>query len=162
MVRRMLATTCFLWLMLGGVAAAQNYATSDIPLEVDSGTLEAGDVLNLNAEGFEPDSAVDVVLIEGDGSEQILAELTADDAGAISGEVTIPDDFSGDGALVARGTASDGGTQVLGVAVEKGQVQDLARTGAGETTQWLFGLGVASIAAGSLMVLSYRSRLRKA
>lgn len=161
MARRILAATCFLWLILGGVAGAQTYATSDTPLDVDSSTLAGGDVLTVSGEGYEPGSTVEVVLVEADGSEEGLAEFTADDSGAFSGEVTIPSGFSGNGSLIARGAAADGGTQVLGVAVENGAVGSLASTGAGETTRWLFGFGVASIVAGSVLVLGYRSRLRK-
>lgn len=160
-MKRLIAITAAFWLLLGGVAAAQ-YATSDVPLDVDVATLEAGDTLTAGGGGFEPGSNVEVVVIAPDGTETVLAEFTADENGDVSGQVTIPADFAGDGTLVARGTSVDGGTQVLGVSIVRGEVENLARTGAGATTHWAFSIGVTTIVAGSLVLLFDHYRVRRA
>lgn len=170
--RRMFAMVFALVLMSGGTAAAQNYDTTgdsngnttennaDSTDGADSPGLAAGDVITIDRSGFEPGSTVQIILIYDDGTERVLAEFIADASGAILGEVTIPDDFDGNGSLVTAGVSSDGAGQVLGAEVVNGEVGDPS-SGGSSSIKWLFGAGAAALSAGALFLFLNRLRLRQ-
>ena len=70
-------------------------------------------------------------------------------------------DFEGTGVLFARGTSADGGTRVLGIAINGGSVEQLAFTGSSGNTRWMVGAAVALIifGAGALFTGSRRQSL---
>lgn len=159
-MKRFLAITTALWLLLGAVAGAQTYAQSEGSLDIGTNTVNAGDTITVTGDGFAPDSEIEILLSVA-GTDTVLGTATADATGAFSTEITIPADFEGTGVLFARGTSADGGTRVLGIAINGGSVEQLAFTGSSGNTRWMVGAAVALIifGAGALFTGSRRQSL---
>jgi hypothetical protein len=159
-MKRVLAITASFWLLFGAVAGAQSYTESEGGLTVDPTSVAAGDTVPVSGDGFSPNTDVEVVLSLSDGTEVILGSATAGEDGAFSTEVDIPDNFDGNGVLFARGTSADGGTRVLGVRLNGGQVGQLAFTGASSRTPWLISGSAALIIVGTgALLLGNRRRV---
>lgn len=157
-MKRILVLTATIWLLLGSTAGAQSYTQSEGPLDTGGAdTLNAGDTVEVCGDGFEAGGEVEVLLDDGTG-ETSLGTGTADDSGTACVEVTLPDDFGGDGVLYMRGNSEDGGTRVLGIELRDGQVGQLAFTGTSSSTRWLVtvALGLIVIGSGTLITNARR------
>lgn len=151
MTKVFVTITALMMLLFGGVAAAQTYST-ETQLTIEPTTVAAGDEVTVSGGGFAAGTTVSIVLVV-DGTETELGTTEADADGNIEATVTIPDDFAGDGTIIARGQGADGGTLELSVTISNGSVEELPFTGTGSTSRWLVGAGVASIAAGVGMLV---------
>lgn len=176
-MKRFVLITVAAWTLLGSVAIAQPYTESEGSLGVNSNTVAAGDVLEVEGTGFAPGSEVEIVLTfdvpdeaaativtdEGESfdvdmvltaaTEVTLATVTTDDDGSFTTDVTIPDEFTGDGVLFARGIGPDGATRVLGIRISAGQVEELAFTGTSSRTGPMVIFAVGLVLAGSAALL---------
>ncbi len=159
-MKRLLGITTAIWLLLGATAVAQTYSQSEGTLDVDASSVAAGDTLTVSGDGFASGTEVEIVLTS-DG-DTILTTVTADDDGEISVEVSIPESFSGDGVLFARGASSDGGTRVLAVRVSGGALSQLAFTGSSSNTLWIVAgaIGLVAFGVGTLRIATSRRTTR--
>jgi hypothetical protein len=155
---RLLLATAALWLAFAGMAAAQTYATDTGSLTIGGDATPGGEV-SIQETGFQAGSDVQIVLVDG-GAEAVLTTVTADDEGAVNTTVSLPNDFSGDGSLEARGMGPDGASLVLSSPISSNSTQStsgsLARTG-GSTTPWLVG-GAITAGVGVLLIALARQR----
>ncbi len=158
-MKRFVAITAALWMVFGAVAGAQPYSASEGPLDLGADTIAAGETVSVAGEGFTAGSEVEIVLTT--TGETVLGSATVGDDGSFSVDVTVPDDFGGDGVLFARGTGADGATRVLGVRVTGGSVGELALTGASSRTGTLVTVAIGLVLAGSVTLVVGR-RLRTA
>lgn len=159
-MKRLLGITTVIWLLLGASAGAQTYSQSEGSLDVAESAVEAGETVTVSGDGFAPGSEVEIVLTS--GGDTVLATATADDDGAISVEVPIPEGFNGDGVLFARGSSADGGTRVLGVRISGGAISQLAFTGASSNSLWLVAgaIGLVAFGIGTLRFATTRQTTR--
>lgn len=154
--RQFVLGTIAFWLAMFGMAAAQTYSTSSDPLSVTPLPLTAGNPATVSGEGFEPASDVVIVLVDtGAGTETELETVTVDDDGSFTVTVGIPDEFSGEGHIMAKGVAADGAQRVLG-SPSGSDDGSLARTGS-TPMPWIVG-GTSAAALGSLLLVLARRR----
>ncbi len=150
-------TMAFSTIGFGSVASAAPYGGASSG-QVSDRTPAAGQAVVVSGVGFAPNSKVVVTIEPG---STVLATLTADATGAVTGTVTIPAGASGDAKLVLKGTTAAGAAVSASMPIVVGSAgSGLPTTGSDTEPMVLWAL--AAVAAGGVLVLTVTRRRRNA
>lgn len=148
-------TLAFSTIGLAPIASAAPYGGAS-SAQVSDRTPAAGQSVVVSGVGFAPNSKV-VVTIEPGAT--VLATLTADATGAVTGTVTIPAGAAGDAKLVLKGSTVAGAAVSASMPIVVGSAgSGLPTTGSDTEPMVLWALG--AVAAGGVMVLAMTRRRR--
>lgn len=124
--------------------------------QVSDRTPAPGQSVVVSGVGFAPNSKVVVTIEPG---STVLATLTADATGVVSGTVTIPAGTSGDAKLVLKGVTASGAAVSASMAIVVGSSSAGLPT-TGSNTEPMVMWALAAVAAGGVLVLTVTRRRR--
>jgi hypothetical protein len=148
-------TMAFSTIGFAPMAEAAPYGGSS-SAQVSDRTPAAGQSVVVSGVGFAPNSKVVVTIEPGSA---VLATLTADATGAVTGTVTIPAGTSGDAKLVLKGVTASGAAVSASMAIVVGSAGGGLPT-TGSNTEPMVMWALAAVAAGGVLVLTVTRRRR--